>query len=696
MKVFHFPVFLGHHTMKILFLTWLLGLNFFLCVVHSQNVSYSNVTDALENAAYKQEDLLIRDDLDSTLSNARTIKLLDLNTATIKEFESLGVISKSDVDKIIMHRDSFGNFISEYELQTFLDLPTVLRLAPFVTCFVSSEKTQLPFKQWFLKGNFKLMLRTAQRLERANGYDTTKTKKGYLGDPLNNFIRLDYSFKNLVSYGITFKKESGEPYKNGFDFTSAYIQVNNISPKIKTICLGDYAVTFGQGLILNSGFSLGKGSAVLNIEKNKSPVQAYSGSDETHFMRGAALQYRLTNTLELITFASYRRRDATVYDYSALTTQPTEPFVTVFELTGFHRTQTEIANKNDIGLTSVGFQLKKNYYYGSIAINAAQQNFDTRIQPPNDVYNAYHFAGKSLANISLNYTYTYYNAHFFGETALSAPGTWATINGMLLSLDKKLSISVLQRYYDKNYQTEGARSFGENTRTQNESGLYIGAEYDFNKDLIFSVYADVWQYAAPKFNVSTPSDGHEYFFKTEYKQKFEVWSLQFRNHSKQENKPLVLNEKVHDLIDKMRNTFTLLYANKFTHHFAFQERLDACTYSEQNITQFGFALSSNLNFHALENKFILGVHAAYFDTPNYQTAIFVYEDNIQNATLIEPYYYNGVRFASTARYNFVRGNTLELRAAVTEIFNKTSIGSGLETINASHKTDIALQWHFAF
>ncbi len=680
--------------MRILFLTLLSGLNFVVCVVQAQSVSYGNVTDALENAAYKQEDLLIRDDLDSTLSNAQTIKLLDLNTATLKEFESLGVISKSDAEKIITHRDSFGNFISEYELQTFLDLPIVLRLAPFITCFVSSEKTQLPFTKWFTAGNFRLMLRAAQRLERANGYDTAKTKKGYLGDPINNLIRLEYAFKDLVSYGITLKKESGEPYTRGFDFTSAHIQVNNVSPHIKSVCLGDYAVTLGQGLILNSGFSLSKGSAVLNIEKNNAPIQGYSGSDETHFMRGAALQYRLTNTLELTTFASYRRRDATVYDYSALTTQPTEPFVTVFELTGFHRTQTEIAKKNNIGLTSIGFQLQKKYYYGSIALNAVQQNFDTRIQPPNDVYNAYHFAGKSLSNISLNYNYTYYNAHFFGETALSSPGTWATINGMLLSLDKKFSISVLQRYYDKNYQTEGAHAFGENTRTQNESGLYFGAEYNFNKNFIFSAYADVWQYAAPKYNVSTPSVGHEYFFKTEYKQKFEVWSLQFRNHVKQENAPLILNEKVHDLIDKMRNTFTLLYANKPTRHFAFQERFDVCTYTAQSTTQVGFALSSDFNFHATENKFILGTHVAYFDTPNYQTAIFVFENNIQNTTLIEPYYYNGVRLAATARYNFVRGSTLELRAALTEIFNKTSIGSGLETINASHKTDIAMQWVF--
>ncbi len=677
----------------LMLLVWLCSSIF---VLKSQNVSYSGITDGLENAAFKQEDLLIRDDLDSTLANAQTIKLLDLNIATVKDFESLGIISKTDIYKIITHRDSFGNFISEYELQTVLDLPTVLRLVPFVTVFVSSEKTLLPFKKWFTSGNFKLMMRSARRLELANGYDTSKTKKGYLGDPLNNYLRLNYTFKDLVSYGVTLKKESGEPFKNGFDFTSVHLQSHNMSPKIKSICLGDYAVSFGQGLVLNSGFSLSKSSAVLSIEKNNAPIQAYSGSDETHFMRGAAMQYRLTNTLDLTVFASYRLRDTTVYDYTKFFTQPRSPIVTMIRTTGFHRTATEIASKNNLGLTSMGFQLKKSYFYGSIGLNVVRQNFSTNINPPTDESNAYDFAGKSLANISLNYNYTYYNMHFFGETALSAPGTWATINGMLLSLDKKLGISVLQRYYDKNYQSEGARAFAENTRTQNESGLYVGAEYRFNPNFILSAYADIWQYAAPKFNVSSPSSGHEYFFKTEYKRDFEIWTFQFRNHLKQENAPLVLNEKVHNLIDKTRSTFSFVWSKKHTKQLSFQERLDFCTYSEQNTTNLGFAFSSDVNYKANENKFIIGAHAAYFDTPNYQTAIFVFENNIQNATLIEPYYYNGVRFASTIRCNFVRGSSLEFRSAITEVFNKISLGTGLEAINASHKTDIAIQWQMVF
>ncbi len=680
----------------------ILILTLFICVFENisfsqaQELTFDGLKDGLENAAYKQDELLIRDDLDSTLARTPIVKLLDLNTATASDFESLGIISKLDAERIITHRDSFGNFLSEYELQTFFDLPTVLRLAPFVTVFVPSEKTQIPFKKWFTKGNYKLMMRSARRLELANGYDTSKTKKGYLGSPINNFIRLNYKFKDLVAYGITLKKESGEPLNNGFDFMSVHFQVNNLSPKIKSICLGDFTVSFGQGLVLNSGFSLAKSSAVLNIEKNNAPIQAYLGSDETHFMRGAALKYSLTNTLELTTFASYRLRDTTIYDYAKIITQPKAPFVTMIRTTGFHRTKSEIASKNNLGLTSIGFQIKKSYYYGSVGLNVVRQNFDATITPPNDEIGAFEFAGKSLFNASLNYNYTYYNAHFFGETAMSTPGTWATINGMTLSLDKKLGISVLQRYFDKNYQSEGGRAFAENTRTQNESGLYIGAEYNFSKDFFLLAYADVWQFAAPKYNVSSPSAGHEYFFKAELKQDLTTWSFHFRNHLKQENAPIIANEKVKTLVDKSRNTFAFIWSKKQSKQIAFQERFDFCTYTQQNTTQYGFALSSDIHLKLAENKFNFSAHAAYFDTQSYQTAIFVFENNIQNATLIEPYYYNGVRLALTARYNFTRGSTLELRGAVTEIFNKTSLGSGLDMINASHKTDVAVQWVVSF
>ncbi|MBK7102191.1 MAG: hypothetical protein IPH63_10460 [Flavobacteriales bacterium] len=55
----------------------------------------------------------------------------------------------------------------------------------------------------------------------------------------------------------------------------------------------------------------------------------------------------------------------------------------------------------------------------------------------------------------------YRNLTWFGEVATSANGGKAMNTGLLMSLDKRVSMSLLYRNYGRNYQAQFARSFGE-------------------------------------------------------------------------------------------------------------------------------------------------------------------------------------------------------------------------------------------
>ena len=54
----------------------------------------------------------------------------------------------------------------------------------------------------------------------------------------------------------------------------------------------------------------------------------------------------------------------------------------------------------------------------------------------------------------------YRNLTWFGEVATSANGGKAMNTGLLMSLDKRVSMSLLYRNYGRNYQAQFARSFG--------------------------------------------------------------------------------------------------------------------------------------------------------------------------------------------------------------------------------------------
>lgn len=66
---------------------------------------------------------------------------------------------------------------------------------------------------------------------------------------------------------LTFEKDAGEVWiqkkgTKGFDYTSAYIEIEQLTPRLKKIILGDYQICIGQGLLVDNSFSIESGDAL--------------------------------------------------------------------------------------------------------------------------------------------------------------------------------------------------------------------------------------------------------------------------------------------------------------------------------------------------------------------------------------------------------------------------------------------------
>jgi len=98
----------------------------------------------------------------------------------------------------------------------------------------------------------------------------------YPGSPQKVFIRYKYQYKNLLQYGVVGEKDAGEQFfkgsqKQGFDFYSVHFFVKNIGV-IKSLALGDYTVSLGQGLTQWQSLAFKKSADVLSV-KRQSPVR---------------------------------------------------------------------------------------------------------------------------------------------------------------------------------------------------------------------------------------------------------------------------------------------------------------------------------------------------------------------------------------------------------------------------------------
>ena len=291
---------------------------------------------------------------------------------------------------------------------------------------------------------------------------------------------------------------------------------------------------------------------------------------------------------------------------------------------------------------------------------------------------------------------TWQNIHAFGETAMSDNGGIATINGLLIGLDKQLTVSVLQRYFTKKYQALNAQPFAETSRIQDENGLYVGLEFKPNRNWTASFYGDVWQHQWLRFGVDAPSYGREFFAKIAYHTRYTEGSIQFRNKLKQENQTRPDSLKSNKLTDKIRTQIRCQFNQQISKQLTLRNRLEFSIFSSDQPTSEGFAIWQDVIYSFEKYPLSISSRLAFFDTKDYNSAIYAFENDVQYSFSVIPYYFRGSRFYVNAAYKIFKNNYIEARFAQTYSSNKKTFGSGLDEIQGNRRTDIKVQWRTSF
>ena len=73
------------------------------------------------------------------------------------------------------------------------------------------------------------------------------------------------------------EKDAGEPFWNnhhkGYDFYSVHLFFKDMNKWLKTLAIGDYKVSFGQGLVISNDFTPGRSSIVAQAERRSNGFQ---------------------------------------------------------------------------------------------------------------------------------------------------------------------------------------------------------------------------------------------------------------------------------------------------------------------------------------------------------------------------------------------------------------------------------------
>lgn len=632
---------------------------------------------------------------------------INLNNTSTQELLELGLIDEIAATSIISHIRKYGKLIALYELQTIdnLSMEDINALLPYVTTKGGLDDNKVGLGTMLREGKNEFYLRWSSTLEDQKGFipveDPEDSAQRFLGNKARIYSRFKHSYENKLSYGFTMEKDAGEQFfsgdnSSGFDFYSAHLFFRNISNRLKSVAIGDFSVRLGQGLILNSGFGRGKSADAIRIKRNGNILNAYTSVAENDFLRGVGATFGFGEHIELTVFGSRLKRDANIVIPD--TTDQEEFFFSSLQTSGLHRTASEIADENSITQNTIGGNIKIQSgglkVGANVLYNTFNRPFDRNIQE----FNKFLFNSDKLLNASLDYSYIRRNVHFFGETAVSDNGGVATLNSLLLGLDRKTSLVLSYRNYGKDYQALNANAFGETTSVNNEAGLYIGLEVLPLREWKFNAYVDVFEHPWLRFNIDAPSTGFEYLARLTYskKRRSELY-VQYRLERKQRN-----NTDANTVFDPLQNlTRTQLrfhYKVKISSAVELRNRLEFSDFTESGTGErsFGYLLYQDIIYKPKFSNFSFTSRIAIFDTDDFNSRIFAFENDLLYNFSIPSYFNTGIRYYINLRYKPTRNWTLEFRIAQSRFRDLDVISSGLNEIQGNTRTDLRAQIRYTF
>lgn len=619
---------------------------------------------------------------------------LNLNTATAEDFRFIKIISERQIDKLLKYRSENGPFLSVYELQSIpdFDFSTIYNIAPFVTVTDPANAINVSFlRRIKAESENYFLLRYERTLQSKNGFtDQAAESSRFKGSPDKFYMRFRTSNPGDFSMGFTAEKDAGEEIRwapgaryYGADYISGHIQLQN-KGRLKNFVVGDFQGQFGQGVMLGGMFGTGKGSETITAARRSNiGLLPYTSVNEGGAMRGVGITLEVSRQLFLTGFYSDIKKDATVGSAGE------KDIISSFQLSGLHRSEKELAVRKSTGEKNIGGILQYRYKTLDAGIMFNRVAFEAPVHRRPTAYNQFVFEGMINQNAGFYANYTLQNVTLFGEGARSLNGGYGATAGLLASLSPKLDMALLYRNYDRNFYAFYSSGFGESSNAQNETGMYWGWKYTFNRRYNVSGYADFFKFPWLRFRAYAPSTGYEWLlrFSWDPSRKVKVF-IQAREES-----------KIRNVDDDAINQYSIATGKKnnywismdYSSHplLRLKSRAQFSTYVINKSYTQGFALMQDLILSIGKLKFTM--RYGLFDTEDYDNRQYVYENDVWLAYSLPAYAGSGVRKIIILQYKINRHISCWVRYAHMRYRDQESIGTSVDRIEGNLKNDIKAQ-----
>jgi hypothetical protein len=254
-------------------------------------------------------------------------------------------------------------------------------------------------------------------------------------------------------------------------------------------------------------------------------------------------------------------------------------------------------------------------------------------------------------------------------------------------------MALAYRKFDRNFYSFYGNAFSENTSPQNETALYWGWKYRWNRKYSTSGYVDQFKFPWLGFRRYAPSYGHEWLLRFNYQpDRKTLIFVQLREEAKVRNQSEETNAYI--LKQGKKRNFWLALHYTIGEHIKLKSRIQYSTFSIAGSHSEGLALLQDISF--TKGRFQLSARHALFDTDDFDNRQYVYENDVWLAFSLPAYEGRGIRNYVLVEYKVNKKIGLWLRYSRTRYTDREEIGTGLEKIAGNTKNDLKFQAVFKF
>lgn len=597
---------------------------------------------------------------------------ININHATRQELEALPFLSEKQVMDIMEYLDRYHSMKSLNELISIESIDYETRQLLYEFLYVGEGKSpgfpSLSTLSKYGKNELSLYGKLPMYDRAGDAADGE-----YLGYKYKFWTRYTFSYSDYVKAGFVAAQDAGEPFfsqnnKYGFDQYSAYLMLKRLG-RVEALVIGRYSVSAGMGLVMNNGFSIGKTSVLQNMGRQGCVLRPHTSASESGYLQGIAASFSLTGNLSLTPFLSYRKTDATLNSDGTISTLLNN---------NYHRTSAELSKKNNTSISAAGFNTIWNIGDFSLGATAVYTHLSRPLNPNmSATYKRIYPVGSNFFNASLSYSWRHYPFCINGETAISDKGAIATVNSLGYYLSQYVDVMGIYRFYSFRYNSMYSNAFSEGGKTQNESGFYLGVNWHPRYGLDISAYTDIAYFAWPRYGVSQSSYASDNVLSIRYKTGNWLLSARYRLHLKQK-------DGSGSNLQWRQEHRARLSAEWSDERWVSRTQIDN---TKVSVSQ-GYMLTQNFGF--ISPKYSLYIGGKYFNTDGYDSRLYSYERAMPRTFSYPSYFGHGIRYSLVAEWRPVPSLQFTAKSGVVDYFDRSTIGTSHQQINASSACDIEL------